>query len=303
MSDSEVPADPPALYTKPGSDELLGILDQHAQNVIRNFEKTTSNDPHNFYQWLTSVCSSPLLWIENEDVRDEIWQKAALRIAERSGRTANPQLLREIEIPGLKPISLIEPPLTGDFLGLKTWGSSFVLSDILVREKGLMQGEVLELGSGTGLCGITAALLGHKVVATDLKEIVGNLEDNFRENGIANVEIRTLDWTAPEPFLADTSTANKYPTVILADPVYSDRHPPWIRDMLQEFLNRDSEARAIICVPLRRKFDDERALLWKILKELGLQRVRGGEVEGEDEFGKMTYTWGEWRWIDVTGDS
>ncbi|KAG5360846.1 Protein-lysine N-methyltransferase rrg1 [Yarrowia sp. B02] len=288
--------DPPQLYTKPPADELIALLDRHSQNVIHNFESGVSNDPYNFYQWLTSLCGSPLAWIENEDQRDEIWQKAALRIAERSGRTANPKMLRKIVIDGLPTISLVEPPLTGDFLGLKTWGSSFVLSQIFVANPDLLKGTVLELGSGTGLCGIATALLGHPTIATDLPEIVGNLETNFSENKIENFKTRTLDWTQPKSFLEDDTTPNKYTTVVLADPVYSENHPPWIRDMLEEFLEKKADARAIICVPLRRKFDEVRAQLWKLLDEAGFDRVRGGEVDDKDEFGHMVYTWGEWKW-------
>ncbi|RDW24074.1 putative methyltransferase-domain-containing protein [Yarrowia lipolytica] len=291
--------DPPQLYTKPSADELITLLEKHSQNVIHNFESGVSNDPHNFYQWLTTLCASPLAWIEDEDQRDEIWQKAAQRIAERSGRTANPKMLRKIEIDTLPTISLVEPPLTGDFLGLKTWGSSFVLSQIFVSTPDLLKDTVLELGSGTGLCGIATSLLGHPIIATDLPEIVGNLETNFVENKIENFKTRTLDWTNPGSFLEDETTPNKYTTVVLADPVYSENHPPWIRDMLEQFLDRKSDSRAVICVPLRRKFDEVREQLWKLLDEAGFIRVRGGEVDDKDEFGHMVYTWGEWKWRDI----
>lgn len=292
------PSDVPQLYTKPSATELITLLDKHSQNVILNFETGDSNDPYNFYQWLTSLCASPLAWIEDEEQKDEIWQKAAMRIAERSGRTANPKMLRKIEIKGLPEISLVEPPLTGDFLGLKTWGSSFILSQIFVEKPDLLKGIVLELGSGTGLCGISTALLGSEVVATDLPEIVENLETNFLENNIKNFKIRTLDWTAPQSFLDDDTTPNKYTTIVLADPVYSENHPVWIRDMLVEFLDHTEDSRAVMCVPLRRKFDEVRDVLWKLLDEAGLVKVRGGEVDDKDEFGHMGYTWGEWRWDD-----
>lgn len=89
-------------------------------------------------------------------------------------------------------LAIREPPLTGDSLGLKTWGSSYVLAQILPRFSAgplahLFLGdeplEVLELGSGTGLLGIAAACLWKAdVVLTDLPNIIPNLAHNVELN-------------------------------------------------------------------------------------------------------------------------
>lgn len=89
-------------------------------------------------------------------------------------------------------LAIREPPLTGDSLGLKTWGSSYVLAQLLPRFSAgplahLFIGDepldVLELGSGTGLLGIAAACLWKANVAlTDLPNIVPNLSHNAELN-------------------------------------------------------------------------------------------------------------------------
>eukprot|EP00877_Chromochloris_zofingiensis_P003053 jgi/Chrzof1/12749/Cz07g06050.t1 len=53
----------------------------------------------------------------------------------------------------------------GDGLGVKVWAVAHVLCRELVAHPGIVAGkEVLEIGSGTGLCGIVAAKLGAHMV-------------------------------------------------------------------------------------------------------------------------------------------
>lgn len=95
------------------------------------------------------------------------------------------------------PFDLIlrEPALTGDNLGFKTWGSSYVLAQLLhtVGETSLAhlfgqaagqpRPPVLELGSGTGLLGLaTAAIWRTHVILSDLPEIVPNIAHNVEKN-------------------------------------------------------------------------------------------------------------------------
>mmetsp|Transcript_33396 Transcript_33396/g.79182 ORF Transcript_33396/g.79182 Transcript_33396/m.79182 type:complete len:231 (-) Transcript_33396:231-923(-) len=58
-------------------------------------------------------------------------------------------------------------------------------------------GGILELGSGTGLAGIAAALaLGRKAVLTDLPQVLPSLERNVKLNGLPReaVSVQPLDW-------------------------------------------------------------------------------------------------------------
>lgn len=54
---------------------------------------------------------------------------------------------------------------------------------------------VLELGAGTGLAGIAAAVLGASTaVLTDLPYVIDNLRDNIEANNVLNAEAAELDW-------------------------------------------------------------------------------------------------------------
>ncbi|CAM9270371.1 unnamed protein product, partial [Ectocarpus fasciculatus] len=68
--------------------------------------------------------------------------------------------------------------------GLNTWDGAVVLAKYLEANPHIVAGKrVLELGSGTGLAGIAAAMLGAKIsVLTDLQYTMENLQLNIRNN-------------------------------------------------------------------------------------------------------------------------
>lgn len=113
--------------------------------------------------------------------------------------------------------SIREPPLTGDNLGLKTWGTAFTMAQRLeglaaehfphILNDQTPSGRVLELGSGTGLVGIAAAAIwGLPVLLTDLPEILPNLSHNALRNTEVvegrggQVNSKVLDWKDPSAF-------------------------------------------------------------------------------------------------------
>lgn len=142
-----------------------------------------------------------------------------------------PEMIRTWVVPSSTALpelrfDIREPPLTGDNLGLKTWGTAFAIvknleelgskyfchllksknnkSDITTADYERSNIRVLELGSGTGLVGIAAgAIWRTEVILTDLPEIKENLLFNIHQN-IETVDFmdgsirgEVLDWKDP----------------------------------------------------------------------------------------------------------
>lgn len=165
-----------------------------------------------------------------------------------------------------------EPPLTGDNLGLKTWGSSYVLaqmlhtigetslSHLLRRQDAQLRPSVLELGSGTGLLGLAAAAVWQtRVILSDLPDIIPNLSYNAEKNQSVihghggNVEAGALTWGGEEDEIDPVlfASKNSYKAIIVADPLYDDDHPALLAAAIDEQLSLDKDARAMVMVPQR----------------------------------------------------
>lgn len=253
-------------------------------------------DAHGVTDYLTNFVSSGLVWLDTDDEREQIWNAASARLAERAGRTAVGALRRTFSILTWPPASsrdgtttgktnivLHEPSLTNDNLGHKTWASAYVLArkHQLIRtlhievlsSSALTTYEILELGSGTGLVGITlAAMLGVPVMLTDLPDIVQNLADNVTANsGIiaargGRARVAALDWRVPSsiklvaagsPQLPCRSLGS--PLIIAADPIYDPEQPAWLAQTIGYHLAAKPEARAVVTIAIREAFGHERA--------------------------------------------
>ncbi|XP_005037728.1 PREDICTED: protein-lysine methyltransferase METTL21E-like isoform X1 [Ficedula albicollis] len=72
-----------------------------------------------------------------------------------------------------------------DCYGAVVWPSALVLCYFLEtnsKQCNLVDKNVIEIGAGTGLVSIVASLLGAFVTATDLPELLGNLQHNVLQN-------------------------------------------------------------------------------------------------------------------------
>lgn len=190
---------------------------------------------------------------------------------------------------------------------------------------------ILELGSGTGLVGIAAAavlsslsrfsnnsMLGNataiSIHLTDLPEVVPNLTKNISLNldkfasgntKDCNVDISltagVLDWRED---VTPANTDDKYPFIIVADPLYSKDHPKWLTDVIAGWLERNSTARAVVELPLREVYIDVVKDFWGLMVKNGLELVEQGEEVGRDDWGsrsdgeEMKCWWGVWKWIE-----
>ncbi|KAG9755000.1 VPS28-domain-containing protein, partial [Aureobasidium melanogenum] len=353
--------DLPQIYTKPSSQQLLDTLSLLSLEP-QSWDKTTTRPKPKVRsdgvpQYLTRIVSSPLDWIEDDVEKEKIWDSASLRLSERSGRTGMGAISRSFSIPlaaepinsssTMKPVitssheqdttiqvSIHEPALTEDNLGLKTWASSFVFARNwhtlrdripLIFDKD-ENATILELGAGTGLVGIAAAaVLGANVLLTDLPEIVPNLERNITSNeDIINSRngsacAAMLDWTVPEkiiypektnesrrPLIAEEESST-YPLIVAADPIYSKEHPGWLVQTINCHLSHVPDARVLIQIPIREAYAEERADLKDRMVGIGLELCHEQTETGYDdwsdgqgeELSEVECWLGMWKWKDA----
>ncbi|TGO38729.1 hypothetical protein BHYA_0068g00090 [Botrytis hyacinthi] len=134
----------PQLYKRPSFLELLQVLEllklPPPSWNSKSRRSQESDDAQGISRYLTKIIGSELDWL-SIGVSEEEWEQqcetihelASKRLAERCGRSAMPEMIRTWIIPTSGDsedltIELCEPPLTGDSLGLKTWGTSFVMA-------------------------------------------------------------------------------------------------------------------------------------------------------------------------------
>ena len=320
--------DLPQLYTKPSAESLLDtlVLLVAAPQSWDDTEIEMENDggaggntlrpapvqvnPEGVTRYLTSIVSSGLKWIPDEDVREQIWDQASSRLSERSGRTAMGALSRKFRIPapnGAFELTIHEPALTGDDLGLKTWAASYLLAKRLhtfeIVQAGGVTPRVLELGSGTGLVGLAMAALGAQVVLTDLPSIYQNLARNAHANEEVvqrhggSTQTGTLDWSQPSSCLLSTEgtmsvdaggemLTTRFPLILAADSLYSPEHPRMLVNTIDRWLSEDEDAKVIVEFPYRDAYLPEIARFRAEMARIHLQILDEGEEKGYDDWGQ-----------------
>ncbi|QLQ78464.1 hypothetical protein HG537_0A07110 [Torulaspora globosa] len=237
---------------------------------------------------------------KNHLLRDEIIKQASLRIAESCGRSAQPSMTRQFTFDCLeRSIKIHEPSLTADNLGWKTWGSSFILSQKLINR--LHQGHfksplrVLELGSGTGLAGISWLTKwvelhgdeGIEMFLTDLPEIISNLRKNADINRLNNIaKVAALDWTNPSNFIKMHSSKT-FDVVIVSDPIYSPDHPELVVNMIDRFLSE--QGTCFLEVPARARYAAERRRLRRLLEDQRFTIILEEVDQGLEDWGMVEY--------------
>ncbi len=306
--------DLPQLYQKPTAAtllETLGLLSFEPPTfTLQNHVVCRRVDEQGVPTYLTSIVSSNLHWIEDDDTREGIWNAASARLSERSGRNAMPAMTRTFIVNGELSINLHEPSLTEDNLGLKTWTSSLLLAQRLAKCRGYIPGacsRVLELGAGTGLVGIAAACVWNtQVLLTDLPEILPNLEQNLAHNrelvarNRGQVQARALDW-ADETDVPGHED-EKYMVILAADPIYSSEHPKLLVSTVRRWISWDAGARFIVELPIRDRYDGEREDLRYNLHQSGFEIVVEGTDSGYDDWhgrdgypADVTCWWSIWK--------
>ncbi|KAH8433557.1 S-adenosylmethionine-dependent methyltransferase [Aspergillus melleus] len=310
--------DLPQIHSKPSGTEILRALDLLAikprsfgtTSKIREAAKVRSVHPAGITRYLTTIISSPLSWLDTDELREAVWDATSARLSERCGRTAMPAMSRVFTVPNSSgeelTLTLHEPSLTADNLGMKTWVSSYLLSQrlhsVLESTPPLVPStatipkadrtlRALELGSGTGLVGLAfAAIHGESasVHLTDLPVIVPNLAHNAALNvelltkSNAQVTTGVLDWSVdPEPL---PTPEEKYDLILAADPLYSPKHPKWLVDTIGHWLSRGLDARVVVEMPLRDAYLPQVQEFRQRMTDIGLAVVSEGEETGYDDW-------------------
>ncbi|XP_053313588.1 protein-lysine methyltransferase METTL21E-like [Spea bombifrons] len=125
-----------------------------------------------------------------------------------------------------------------DLYGATVWPSALVLCYFLENHGKHMQIEdkhIIEIGSGTGLVSIVASLLGGQVTATDLKDLIGNLQYNVHRNTKQKSkhvpQVMELTWAFD---LEETfpKTSFQFDYILAADVVYNH---PYLEELLATF--------------------------------------------------------------------
>lgn len=99
---------------------------------------------------------------------------------------------------------------------------------------------VLELGCGLGVPSLAAALLGARVTATDWSADALRLLAVNAERNAVDVDLRRLDWFAPEDAWPD-AVPEPWPLVVAADVLYEARNAPALLRTIDRVLAPDGE--------------------------------------------------------------
>ncbi|KCV72046.1 hypothetical protein H696_01454 [Fonticula alba] len=166
------------------------------------------------------------------------------------------------------------------------WRSSLLLALHLRHQPAMVAGHsVLELGAGTGVAGLTAALLGaRRVVLTDLPQGgVQSAERSVRLNPRARpatggVEVLPLDWAAADAPAMVARLGSPFPDLLLAaDCVFQpDMFVPFVQTLA--LLLHEAQARGRDCHPLALMAYENRSPYRSLAETLAFWGLVGREV-------------------------
>ncbi len=120
----------------------------------------------------------------------------------------------------------------------------------LVRRK-----RVLELGSGTGIVGITLACLGADVTLTDIAAIMLHTKNNIQcnqqliQSGQGKAAEAALDWNSPSS--SQSLLAKQYDLLVGADLIYAAKDIGPLTDTLQQLWQHSSSCPLTIAHKIR----------------------------------------------------
>lgn len=252
-------------------------------------------------RWLTSLISQADRLESIEDDGDKLVQNAAALLAVCAGTASAGTITRTFSFKGHTgqniSVQLTDAPLENqDFssVGAQTWGSSCVLSEMIVQSPSSFGLEyrpirVLELGSGTGLVSLTIAALlrsasghsskphtGWSIVATDFHPtVLRNLENNAdilrRQSNPSHlpIDIYSLDWSTFLDSPRKPPFDEPFDLLFASDVVYETEQAKWIKNCVEVLLRKPASSVAVpprfyLVVPVRPTHSTEMRLLEEV---------------------------------------
>jgi predicted nicotinamide N-methyase len=128
-----------------------------------------------------------------------------------------------------------------DLTGQVLWPGAMQLAEYLLSNPSLIENEaILELGSGSGLCGLFCSQLASKTILTDGNDIVMKLLEMNLQFG-RNVECLLVDWNDQDPGarLEENGLERKFRVIIGADVVYWTNSIVPLFNTVNELLSKD----------------------------------------------------------------
>ncbi|XP_056416467.1 protein-lysine methyltransferase METTL21E-like [Hyla sarda] len=165
-----------------------------------------------------------------------------------------------------------------ELYGATVWPSALVLCYFLEKhgkQLCIEDKSIIEIGSGTGLVAIVASLLGAHVVATDLKELIGNLQYNV----LRNTKMKSKHVPQVKELIWASDLEKKFPKASLhfdyifaADVVYNH---PYLAELLETFDHLCSAHTSILWVMRYRKENThlENAFIQKFQKLFDMEVI------------------------------
>ena len=146
-----------------------------------------------------------------------------------------PVKIGDLELHFLKPKNIDrfinqDDPMTGFPLWAKFWEASAVLTHYMAALPVDPKRRILELGSGLGVAGITAAALGHVITLTEYSQDALNfLQANARLNGCDQAAIRHLDWFRP-------TLQGRFDLIIGSEIIYQEKAVDALEVLFKKYL-------------------------------------------------------------------
>ncbi|CAG8443681.1 5678_t:CDS:2 [Funneliformis caledonium] len=249
--------------------------------------------------------------MDDDSERDDVLERAAKCLSAACGKVASGPIVREWQfLPQADSdhpvmLKIRDTTLLDDDVGFKTWGAAYLLarrctSGFAMPLDQLRSNPLLEIGTGTGLVGLTCAKLGcPKVILTDCHpRVLSNVIYNVQFNKLdSTVNVEKLDWREiacgeKENPISDISK-EKFEIIIGADIVYEIPHTDWIPKVINHFLS--PKGIFYLTIPLRSTHTKEVTLFEKRMCEHGFIPKRCEEEQGLDDFsGMQEYRYYEW---------